>query len=48
LHTRTSSLTIRCSILTSFPMPEKKERERKREKKGGLLGVRECCFSFPL
>jgi hypothetical protein len=35
LHTPTSSLTMRCSLLTSFPAPEKKERENrgKRRKK---------------
>jgi hypothetical protein len=49
LRTPTSSRTIHHSILTSFPTPKEREWEKKREnKKGGLFGFRECCFSFPL
>jgi hypothetical protein len=32
-----------------FPVPKKKEREKKEGKEnGGLLGFRKCFFSFPL
>jgi hypothetical protein len=38
--TPTSSHTIRHSLLTSFPAPEKRERKRgKRRKKGGIIGI---------
>jgi hypothetical protein len=51
LRTPISSRTIHCSLLTSFPAPEKKERKKMRKKnqrKGGLPGFRKPCFPSPL
>jgi hypothetical protein len=36
LRTPTSSRTIRCSLLTSFPALEKKEREKRKQR--GIIG----------
>jgi hypothetical protein len=44
----TSAHTIYCTLLTSFPVPEKKEREKRGKEKRDFFGFRERYFSFPL